>query len=59
MELNKAIEILQERVDNNNIILDTPYDNDFDEFVRIENEAIETVLEYIEFDRKLQKERME
>jgi len=47
MELNKAIEVLKDRVDNNNIILDTPYDNDFDEFVRIENEAIEVVLEYI------------
>jgi len=46
MELNKAIDILKERVENNNIILDTPYDNDFDEFVRVENKAIEVVLDY-------------
>ena len=49
MELNKAIEILKERVDTNKIILnDLLYESDFDKFVRVENEAIETVLEYIE-----------
>jgi len=48
MELNKAIEVLKERVENNNIILDTTYDNYFDEFVIVENEAIEVVLKYIE-----------
>jgi len=49
MELNKAVEILQERVNTNKIILnDKTYESDFDKFIKIENEAIETVLIYIE-----------
>ena len=49
MKLNKAVEILKERVDTNKIILnDKSYESDFDKFVKIENEAIEVVLRYVE-----------
>jgi adenine-specific DNA methylase len=53
MELNKAIEVLKDRMGTNEIILnDKTYESDFDRFVRIENEAIETVLKYIEAPNK-------
>lgn len=47
MELNKALDILQERMDTNKVILnDKSYESDFDKFVRVENEAIGTILDY-------------
>lgn len=47
MELNKALDTLKERMKTNEVILnDKSYESDFDKFVRAENEAIKTVLEY-------------
>ena len=47
MELTKALGILKERMETNEVILnDKSYESDFDKFVRDENEAIETVLDY-------------
>ena len=47
MKLNKALDILKERMENNKVILnDKSYESDFDKFVRTENEAIKTVLDY-------------
>ena len=47
MELTKALEILKERMETNEVILnDKSYESDFDRFVRVENEAIEVVLDY-------------
>ena len=47
MELTKALGILKERMETNEVILnDKSYESDFDKFVRVENEAIEVVLDY-------------
>ena len=47
MKLNKALDILKERMETNEVILnDKSYESDFDKFVRTENEAIKTVLDY-------------
>ena len=47
MELTKALGILKERMETNEVILnDKSYESDFDRFVRDENEAIKTVLYY-------------
>ena len=47
MELTKALGILKERMETNEVILnDKSYESDFDKFVRDENEAIKTVLDY-------------
>ena len=47
MELTKALDILKERMETNKVILnDKSYESDFDKFVKDENEAIETVLDY-------------
>ena len=47
MELTKALGILKERMETNEVILnDKSYESDFDRFVRVENEAIEVVLDY-------------
>lgn len=49
MELTKALDILKERMETNKVILnDKSYESDFDRFVRVENEAIKTVLDYFE-----------
>lgn len=48
MKLDKAIEILKERMETNKIILkDKTYESDFDKFIKVENEAINTVLGYV------------
>ena len=47
MKLTKALGTLKERMETNEVILnDKSYESDFDKFVRNENEAIKTVLEY-------------